>query len=71
MKNINTLTATINTIIANGNTTMVEICTEPKMNKRNNPFYNGDEFGVLQNAEKFPSLNAQLVLYPATNLQSG
>ena len=39
MKNINTLTNTINTIIANGNTTMVEICTEPKMNKRNNPLY--------------------------------
>lgn len=39
MKNINTLTETINNIIANGNTTMVEICTEPKMNKRNNPLY--------------------------------
>lgn len=39
MKNIDTLTNTINTIIANGNTTMVEICTEPKMNKRNNPLY--------------------------------
>lgn len=34
-------------------------------------FYDGDEFGVLQYAEKFPSLNVQLVLYPATNLQSG
>lgn len=29
-------------------------------------FYDGDEFGVLQDAEGFLPLNTQLVLYPAT-----
>ncbi len=34
-------------------------------------FYDGDEFGVLQDAEGFLPLNTQLVLYLATYLQSG
>lgn len=34
-------------------------------------FYDGDKFGVLQDAEGFLPLNTQLVLYLATYLQSG
>ena len=34
-------------------------------------FYDGNGFGVLQDAEGFLPLNTQLVLYLATNLQSG
>ena len=34
-------------------------------------FYDGDEFGVLQDAEGFLPLNTQLVLYLAPYLQPG